>query len=70
MAITWFKIKRSNLSSAYIIPVRTKMAKVRKELSSDTKEAIVSLHRSGLKHAEISRRLNSFWCNKSLSGEM
>lgn len=34
------------------------MAKVRKELSSDTKEAIVSLHKSGLKHAEISRRLN------------
>ena len=34
------------------------MAKVRKELSNDVKEAIVSLNKSGLKHAEIARRLN------------
>ena len=34
------------------------MAKVRKELSNDVKEAIVSLNKSGLKHAEIARRLD------------
>jgi len=34
------------------------MVKYRKELSTDTKEAIISLYNSGIKQSEISRRLS------------
>jgi len=38
--------------------VFTNMVKYRKELSTDTKEAIISLYNSGIKQSEISRRLS------------
>jgi len=38
--------------------VFTNMVKYRKELSTNTKEAIVSLYNSGIKQSEISRRLS------------
>ena len=38
--------------------VFTHMVKYRKELSTDTKEAIISLYNSGIKQSEISRRLS------------
>ena len=38
--------------------VLTNMVKNRKDLSTDTKEAIISLYNSGIKQSEISRTLS------------